>query len=424
MNKSTIWSRLKNRLGSIFGINEAAVAVWSGCTFYIMYYTSANPTALFPPLVVGAAVFLFLTYNKPVIATVPPLLSLGVLLLNFSIVASYLFNADRYDLVFIAGNLISCFLAFLSLYTIVMKMDLDFRKLLILQCIFSTPLLPIILKTGTMTWGRLVPLGLEPNFVGMSALLCFMGALVLRSMIGMILLSILPVYTMLVVQSRASLMSSLIAIGFILIFYLRRLSVKTLRSYLLVAFLAVPAVCVALMLAGVPVLDLIVKQVNGVFMINDEYRGIDSGGSGRTEIWTAAINLWLSHPLFGVGFKGHPLMMPDNLLAHNAYLGMLADVGVVGFGSYMLIIGVAIYYLLKRGDRGLAEFPLRAAIVFSYILYGLLESRAFSFGNTYSLLFLLVAFDSSKIRVRKGAPAKVSQPTLTPALGQGLASRP
>ena len=99
-------------------------------------------------------------------------------------------------------------------------------------------------------------------------------------------------------------------------------------------------------------------------MITDEHRGIDSGGSGRTELWSAAVNLWVTHPIFGVGFKGHPLMMPDGMLAHNAYLGMLADVGIVGFGSYMLITGVALYYILKRGESGLAEFPLRMAIIF------------------------------------------------------------
>jgi O-antigen ligase len=162
---------------------------------------------------------------------------------------------------------------------------------------------------------------------------------------------------------------------------------------------------------------MIGNSVNSVFMITDEHRGIDSGGSGRTELWTAAVNLWLSHPIFGVGFKGHPLMMPDQMLAHNAYLGMLADVGVVGFGSYMLITAVAIYYILRRGDRGLREYPLRVAIIFSYILYGMLESRAFSFGNTYSILFLLVAFDSSKIRVKHVAPApKAPEATLIPAL--------
>jgi O-antigen ligase len=417
MNTTTFWSRLKLRLGRASMVNEAAVAVWAGCTFYIMYHTGgANPSLLFPPLVLGAAAFILLTYKKPVIATVPPLLSLGVFLLNFSILGSYLFNADRYDAVFVFGNIISSLLVFLSFYTIAMKMDLDFRKTLILQCLFSTPLFPFILKGGVLTWGRLVPDNLEPNYVGMMALLCFLGALAVRSWIGTIVLSILPVYTMMVVQSRASLMSGLVAVGIIMICSLRRLPVRKLRLVLLGGLLGAPAVCIGLILMGVPVFDIIGNYVNSVFMITDEHRGIDSGGSGRTELWTAAVNLWLSHPIFGVGFKGHPLMMPDQMLAHNAYLGMLADVGLVGFGSYMLITGVAIYYIIKRGDRGLREYPLRVAIIFSYILYGVLESRAFSFGNTYSILFLLVAFDSSKIRVKQAAPAKHPEPDLIPAL--------
>jgi hypothetical protein len=46
---------------------------------------------------VGAAALSLLTYKKPVIATVSPVVSVGVLLLNLSILTSYLFNAQRYD---------------------------------------------------------------------------------------------------------------------------------------------------------------------------------------------------------------------------------------------------------------------------------------------------------------------------------------
>ena len=191
MRRKTTLARAWDRLTSFFSINETAVAVWAGCTFYIMYQTGGQaPMMLFPPLVLGAVGFILLTYKKPVIAKVPPLLSLGVFLLNFSILGSYLFNADRYELVFIVGNIVSSLLVFLSLYTIAMKMDLDFRKTLIIQCIFSTPLFPAILKGGVMTWGRLVPANLEPNYVGMSALLCFMGAIGVRSLIGAVALSV------------------------------------------------------------------------------------------------------------------------------------------------------------------------------------------------------------------------------------------
>jgi hypothetical protein len=46
----------------------------------------------------------------------------------------------------------------------------------------------------------------------------------------------------------------------------------------------------------------------------------------------------------------------------------------------------------------------------------MLESRAFSFGNSYSLVFLLVAFDSSKLslNVRAFVPWRASQLDISP----------
>ncbi len=55
-------------------------------------------------------------------------------------------------------------------------------------------------------------------------------------------------------------------------------------------------------------------------------------------------------------------------------------------------------------------FGFRAAILFSYLLYGMIESRAFSFGNTYSVLLLLVAFDTA--RYRAGSDNAKARPPL------------
>ena|ERR1700751_1927640 len=72
-------------------------------------------TYIIVPLLVGAAALSLLTYKKPVIATVSPVVSVGVLLLNLSILTSYLFNAQRYDWPFILGNIASSLLLFFSL---------------------------------------------------------------------------------------------------------------------------------------------------------------------------------------------------------------------------------------------------------------------------------------------------------------------
>ena len=387
-------------------LNEMVVAICASASFYIMHFTSAESAApLFLPLAAGAIVFTFLTYKKPVIATVSPLLSLGVLMLNLSILASYLFNAQRYDWVFIVGNITSSLLFFFSLYLITMRLDLDLRKTLIFISIFINVLLPIVLVTAPITWGRVIPLE-NPNYVAMMALVAFIGALSVRSIIFATALSLVPLYSMVVLESRDSLLAATVALLVAIVSRAWSHRSKKFFIYLLLAFFGSAALCGVMTLTGFHVLDSIGQSFADLFMINDKYRGISSGGSGRDYLWAAAIQLWQAEPIFGVGFKGHTLLMPDQLPAHNAYIAMLADMGLVGLASYFLMMSPAIYFVFKPILR-FVENPLPVIVIATYILYGAFEVRAFSFGNTYSVVFLLIVFNCSRCRLPEVRPVKL-----------------
>jgi O-antigen ligase len=380
-------------------LNEIVVAIWACSSFYIMYVTSGdNAAPLFFQLVAGAVALMFLTYKKPVIATVSPLVAVGAFMLNLSILASYLCNAQRYDWIFMGGNIASSLLLFFSLYVITTRIDLDFRKTLIISSILVNLLLPIVLVTSPVAWGRVNPPS-TPNYVAMMALLAFIGALGVRSIIWAAALSVIPLYSMVVLQSRDSLLAAAIALIFVAISWIwqNRFN-KKFFSYLLVAFFGGLALFAALSLAGLPVIESIGQAFEQLFMLNDKYRGISSGGSSRTVLWAAAIDLWRAQPIFGVGFKGHMSLMPDGTPAHNACIAMLADVGVAGFASYLLMASPAIYFVFRPVHR-FPEYPQWATIILTYVLYGLFETRAFSFGNTYSVIFMLVAFNCSKRRL-------------------------
>jgi O-antigen ligase len=399
MTKSKIW------------LNEIVVAIWACSSFPIMHVfvgSGDNAVPLFFPLVAGAVALMFLTYRKPVIATVSPLVSLGAFLLNLSILASYLCNTPRYNWVFMAGNISSSLLLFFSLYLITMRIHLDFRKTLIVNSILINLLLPIVLVTAPVAWGRVNPPE-TPNYVAMMAMLAFIGALGVRSIIWAAALSALPLYSMVVLQSRDSLLATAIALVIATISWIspNRFN-KKFSAYLLLAFFGSLALCAALSFAGVPVIESIGQVFEGLFMLNDKYRGISSGGSGRSDLWAAAISLWQAQPVFGVGFKGHILLMPDQMPAHNAYIGMLADMGIAGFASYLLMVSPAIYFVFKP-IRGFPEYPQWATIILTYILYGLFEFRAFSFGNTYSVLSMLVLFNCSKRRLDETRRTAVSR---------------
>jgi O-antigen ligase len=342
------------------------------------------------------------------IGELSPLVSGGVFLLNLSILASYICNTQRYNLVFMAGNISGSLLLFFSLYLITTRIDLDFRKTLIVNSILVNLLLPIVLVTAPVAWGRVNPPE-TPNYVAMMALLAFIGALGVRSIICAAALSALPLYSMVVLQSRDSLLAAAITLVIAAISWISRNRFnKKFFAYLLLAFFGSLALCAALSFAGVPVIESIGQVLEGLFMLNDKYRGINSGGSGRSDLWAAAISLWQAQPVFGVGFKGHILLMPDQMPAHNAYIGMLADLGIAGLASYLLMVSPAIYFVFKPIHR-FPQYPQWATIILTYILYGLFEFRAFSFGNTYSVIFMLVVFACSRRRLDSEAslPARM-----------------
>ena len=59
--------------------------------------------------------------------------------------------------------------------------------------------------------------------------------------------------------------------------------------------------------------------------------------------------------------------------AHNAYIAMLADTGIVGLASYPLLMSPAIYFVF-RPIHDFPQYPQWETIVLTYILYGSCET--------------------------------------------------
>lgn len=66
--------------------------------------------------------------------------------------------------------------------------------------------------------------------------------------------------------------------------------------------------------------------------------------SGRDKIWKETISLIIKYPLFGVGLYRAPFVLSSHTDAHNAYLNLLLETGILGFIPFLLII---ICYLKK-----------------------------------------------------------------------------
>jgi O-antigen ligase len=89
----------------------------------------------------------------------------------------------------------------------------------------------------------------------------------------------------------------------------------------------------------------------------------------RIAHWKAAVDMWRSRFWFGVGLGGYASAYPDFNLpawilplghAHNIYLNMLAETGLLGLCAYLLLLGLLLFRLftasrvLKGWLRGMA----------------------------------------------------------------------
>jgi len=69
---------------------------------------------------------------------------------------------------------------------------------------------------------------------------------------------------------------------------------------------------------------------------------IDLGA--RAEIWRDGIGVFLEHPLLGVGSGAFRPASELGRAPHSSFLALLAELGIIGFGVFAMILIVAVYY--------------------------------------------------------------------------------
>lgn len=135
------------------------------------------------------------------------------------------------------------------------------------------------------------------------------------------------------------------------------------------------------------------------------------GGTGREDLWTVAWRMVEAEPLHGVGAGNfqtasiHYLLAPGALrrddfivdtpkVAHNVFLGTLAELGVVGLGLFLALIAVLLALSLKAirvfSDVGNVrmEIVARAHLV---ALFGFMASLFFASDEYKKQLWLLLS---------------------------------
>jgi O-antigen ligase len=137
--------------------------------------------------------------------------------------------------------------------------------------------------------------------------------------------------------------------------------------------------------------DTVLRGASDFFAIQDRHRGLESGGSGRLDTWKVMWSLFLDNPLLGVGFRAHETVLKVNTSAHNGYLALLAEIGVIGFGAviFLTVSGLRNIWRRNQDPPQTYSYSVLLGLACGYFVLAIFERYFINAGNPTSLLFLL-----------------------------------
>jgi len=133
----------------------------------------------------------------------------------------------------------------------------------------------------------------------------------------------------------------------------------------------------------------------------------EGSNEGRIEMWQKASKIILENPLSGVGIGNYPLeirpeaVYRDPIYAHNTYLDIAAESGVLSALAFLGILIFATRSLLKKGREGLI-FLAGAMSLTIFAIHSLVETAIYS-PVVLTLFLFIVSFSNNE---GKGEPNK------------------
>jgi exopolysaccharide production protein ExoQ len=251
-----------------------------------------------------------------------------------------------------------------------------------------------------VNWGRLsVSEADHPNHFGLVCFSIIGAAFAWRNWPVRLTISGVMIAMIMAAQSRSALISGLVTIAAFILLELKN------RKAALTAIVSAGLACMAVSIS----LEQITGAVSSVLNLQDQYRGTASGLSGRVDVWRAGIDIFLDHPLLGVGFRLQDEALPARFQAlgavHNGFLGTLVEVGLLGAIPLFWFMGIGVRNLWRDSDGNHPGSQLGLSYVLGYLASALVEPRLLNLANPASVIawcFLI----SSGIQYQWGRKAR------------------
>jgi hypothetical protein len=304
--------------------------------------------------------------------------------LFFSFIFSIDANTDFFRNITLLMNI---FLAFFlaSLFGSLPEHDLSSRVMRQLMFLLFPIFMYVALTqrhASDYTWGRWMPGGMQPNWWGMMSLGLTWCAFTWKNVLIRFAPLALSLYFMISVQSRGSSVALLPALFFASGWFYP-LSKNNILRLLAIFFLGFLMVTIWGINSEVRLLNKITDfLINDVMRANDQYRGLNSGMSGRTEGYEIAWKGFSESPVFGKGF-GHYNFV------HNGFLLTLAESGIFTFMGMLYLFYTSIRSAIK-GNRW-----NNLGYLISYLIALMTFPRSFNINMTGILLLLVMMAEIS-----------------------------
>jgi hypothetical protein len=235
----------------------------------------------------------------------------------------------------------------------------------------------VLCQTHRMpTWfGRYFYFGANQFNLGgeLEIIACFAAAFSLPRLIALPVLAIL-LYDMNLMQARSAIVAGFFTFVVMMLFDGKhRLTRGRAIGLLMLAPVA------ALVLVGAGAGGKIADAASNVLLLHDSHRGIESGGSGRADLWEWSFQLFEESPIVG-----HDLSYFDSIGfigSHNLFIYGLAQYGLMS----LFFVGSLIYSYVMLLRRDIYRF----AILFCALPLLLFNDR-FTSMNPYPFMFFVL----------------------------------
>ncbi|MEZ5353911.1 MAG: O-antigen ligase family protein [Bryobacteraceae bacterium] len=234
----------------------------------------------------------------------------------------------------------------------------------------------------------------HPNHLGLIAFGVLVSCLGVENLLLRSVLMVVNFLGIVGCQSRGALLAGGLALGAHM-----GLSLVTDRKARTVRVFAYTFAVVGACVIALVNFDELSAAINGLLLLDDRYRGVGTGFTGRIEAWEEALAMFRENPFFGVGFRMHERYMTSLSSAHNGYLSMLAETGVTGIAGVVLLFGLTIRMVARDAMARNRVAMIGVPFIAGYCFLAIFERYLVNVGNPTSVIVWVLLFMQSPERV-------------------------